>query len=277
MVEAEGLSMKLVAIAGAFGLVLAGCAHASAHPAQSQGQDPLANRKLVDLTHPFDAQTLYWPTETKGFQLTTLHHGPTPGGYFYAANSFCTAEHGGTHLDAPIHFAEGKTTADAVPLAHLVGQALVIDISAKAREDTDALLELTDLEVFERAHGPIAQGSLVLVRTGWSSRWPDRKAYLGDDTPGDTSHLHFPGISGEAAGALVARGVAAVGIDTASIDHGPSHDFMAHRTLMAADIPAFENLTGLEALPPRGALVIALPMKIAGGSGGPLRAIALVP
>ena len=261
-------------------LALGSCASAGATPTEQSSlpvQDPLAGRTLVDLTHPFDAQTLYWPTDTTGFAFTTLHHGSTPGGYFYAANSFCTAEHGGTHLDAPIHFAEGKTTADAVPLARLIGPALIIDITQQAAKDADALLGVAELEAFERAHGAIAEGSLVLVRTGWSSRWPNRKAYLGDDTPGNTANLHFPGISGEAAVALVARRVGAVGIDTASIDHGPSRDFMAHRTLMAADIPAFENLTGLEALPARGAFLIALPMKIAGGSGGPLRVVALLP
>src|SRR5262245_5263578 len=99
----------------------------------------------------------------------------------------------------------------------------------------------------------------------------DPKAYLGDDTPGDASKLHFPGISADAARALVARRIAAVGIDTASIDHGPSRDFMAHQILLGADIPAFENVASLDALPPRGATVIALPMKIGRGSGGPLR------
>ena len=270
--------MRLAAVLVA--LTLSSCASApatSAEHAPSPAQDLFAGRKLVDLTHPYDAHTLYWPTETRGFVLTTLHHGPTPAGFFYAANSFCTAEHGGTHMDAPIHFAEGKTTADAVPLDRLMGPALVLDITDESARNVDALLGVQHLEAFERAHGPIREGAMVLVRTGWSSRWPNRKAYLGDDTPGDTQHLHFPGISGEAAAALVQRRVGAVGIDTASIDNGPSHDFMAHRTLMAADIPAFENLTGLEALPPRGAYVIALPMKIAGGSGGPLRVVAMLP
>jgi kynurenine formamidase len=115
------------------------------------------------------------------------------------------------------------------------------------------------------------------VRTGWASRWPDRKAYMGDDTPGDASKLHFPGIGEDAAKLLVERKIAAVGIDTASIDHGPSKDFIAHQVLMAADVPAFENVADMSALPARGATIIALPMKIGGGSGGPLRIVAIVP
>jgi len=233
--------------------------------------------RMVDLTHPFDERTLYWPTSPSGFVLESLSHGKTPGGYFYAANKLSAPEHGGTHLDAPIHFAEGKATTEAVPLSRLVAPAVVIDITRKASADADALLVPEDLAAFEAAHGPIERGTIVLVRTGWAERWPDRKRYFGDDTPGDASRLHFPGIGAAAARLLVERQVAVAGIDTASIDHGPSKDFLAHRTLFAADIPAFENLTSLADVPARGALVVALPMKIAGGSGGPLRVIAIVP
>jgi kynurenine formamidase len=242
---------------------------ASTTPAPLEGE-------LVDLSHAFDADTIYWPTSPSGFELTKLHEGPTEGGYFYAANTLCAPEHGGTHLDAPIHFAEGRSTADTVPLSRLVGPAVVIDIAPAAATDPDTTLQPADIERFEAEHGAIAANTIVLVRTGWSERWPDRKRYLGDDTPGDASNLHFPGISKEAAQALVDREVAAVGIDTASIDHGPSQEFWAHRVLMAADIPAFENLMALDQLPATGATVIALPMKIGGGSGGPLRAIAIV-
>jgi kynurenine formamidase len=269
------IARSIVLLVGYVGL--ASCAPKSA-PASAPpcGLRPEGLR-MVDLTHAFDERTIYWPTDTAGFRLTTLHHGPTPGGYFYAANTFSSAEHGGTHLDAPIHFAEGKVTVDRIPLERLVGPLVVLDIAERAAREPDSLLEVHDVEAFERTHGRIAPRTLVLVRTGWSRHWPSKKAYLGDDTAGDASHLHFPGISAQAARAFVARSVAAVGIDTASIDHGPSRDFLAHRVLMAADIPAFENLTGLEALPPRGAILMALPMKISGGSGGPLRAIAVLP
>jgi kynurenine formamidase len=236
-----------------------------------------AGSQVVDLTHTFDETTIYWPNSPSGFVLHRLAHGMTEAGFFYASNTITAPEHGGTHLDAPIHFAEGMTTAEAVPLSRLIGPAVVIDMSAAAAQSPDALLAVSDIEAFERAHGAIAPGTIVLVRTGWAARWPDRRRYLGDDTPGDTSKLHFPGISRAAAEALVARGIAAVGIDTASIDHGPSRDFIAHQVLMKADIPAFENLAALDALPPRGALLIAWPMKIGGGSGGPLRAVAVLP
>ncbi len=236
----------------------------------------LDTARLVDLTHPFDAQTIYWPT-ARPFALETVAGGVTPGGFWYAANNFCAAEHGGTHLDAPVHFAEGRWTADQIPLARLIGQAVVVDIGEKAARDPDALLGRDDLTRFEAAHGPIPARAIVLVRTGWDGRWPDRARYLGT-AAADATQLHFPGVSAEAARWLTtARRIHAIGIDTASIDHGPSRDFRAHRELGNANVPIFENLSGLAALPPRGALFIGLPMKIGGGSGGPLRAVALLP
>jgi kynurenine formamidase len=237
-----------------------------------------AGSRIVDLTHSFDSDTVYWPTEKGGFVLQETAHGKTPGGWFYASNKFSAPEHGGTHVDAPIHFAEQGMTADVVPLAKLVAPAAVIDMRVAAEAQPDALLDVAAIEKFEKNYGPIVAGTIVLVRTGWASRWPDRKRYLGDERIGvAATAMHFPGISEAAAEALAQRKVAAVGIDTASIDHGPSKDFLAHRTLMAADIPAFENVTHLDLLPARGALVMALPMKIRGGSGAPLRIVAVVP
>jgi len=232
---------------------------------------------MVDLTHPFDQQTIYWPT-ARPFTLSPVAHGVTPGGWWYAANDFCAAEHGGTHLDAPMHFAEGHWTADQIPLDRLVGPAVVVDITAKAARDADALLTRADVEAAERVSSRIPDGAVVLVRTGWSQRWPDKKRYLGTDAPGDTAHLHFPGVDGAAAAWLTtARRIRAVGIDTASIDRGASTDFRAHRAFANANAPIFENLDALDAVPARGATFIGLPMKIGGGSGGPLRAIALLP
>ncbi len=232
--------------------------------------------RLVDLTHPFAPDTIYWPTARR-FTLTPVSHGHTAGGWWYAANDFCAAEHGGTHLDAPIHFAEGRATTDTVPLDRLLGPAVVVDVRARADADRDLLIAVSDLEAAERAGGAIPAGAIVLLRTGWDARWPDAARYLGTAAPGDTEHLHFPGLSEEAARWLVARRVDAVGIDTASIDRGQSRDFLAHRTLAAADVPVFENLADLGAVPPRGAIFLGLPMKIAAGSGGPLRAVALLP
>lgn len=250
---------------------------ASAPSAAAQSID-LSRYRLVDLTHAFGSRTLYWPTSPTGFRLEQLAFGPTPAGYFYSAYALSAPEHGGTHLDAPIHFAAGGVTADRVPLAQLIAPAVVIDVSAKAAADPVYRLTPDDVRAFERRHGRIRRGSIVLLRTDWSSRWPDRQTYFGDATPGDASKLRFPSYGVDAAALLVReRGVGALGVDVASIDYGPSTDFAVHRIAAAANVPGFENLTRLDELPPTGALVIALPMKIEGGSGGPLRAVALVP
>jgi kynurenine formamidase len=238
----------------------------------------LAAARFIDLTHPFDTSTIYWPTSPSRFQLDTLSWGSTPGGWFYSAFTVSTPEHGGTHLDAPIHFAEGGQTADQVPLERLIAPAVVIDISAQAAADADYRLTAADIATWEGEHGTIPTGAAVLLRTGWSARWPDRAAYLGDDTPGNASNLHFPSYGEEAARLLVEqREVGALGADVASIDYGASADFIVHQIAMARNVPGLENLTALDQVPPTGAWIIALPMKIAGGSGGPLRAVAVVP
>jgi kynurenine formamidase len=234
--------------------------------------------KVVDLTYAFDDKTIYWPTSPTTFQLNRLSYGKTEAGFFYASNAFCTPEHGGTHLDAPIHFAEGKRTADQIPVEQLIGPAAVIDVSAKAAADPDYRLTAEDVRAWEKKNGPIAKDTIVLLRTGWGKRWPDRKRFLGDDKPGDASNLHFPSYGAEAARYLVdQRTVKALGVDTASIDHGPSKDFIVHQIANGANVPGLENVANLEAVPETGAWIIALPMKIAGGSGGPVRVVALVP
>jgi kynurenine formamidase len=232
---------------------------------------------LVDLTHVFDEETIAWPGEASGFRRESSHNGPKGKLAHYAAGSFCTPEHAGTHLDAPAHFARGKATADMVPIGRLMARAVVIDISAKASADRDALLERADVEAFEASHGPISPGTIVMVRTDWSARWNNRGEYLGDGREGKTSSLHFPGIAPEAAHMLVERDVGAVGIDTASIDHGPSVDFAAHRIFAEAQVPTFENVTRLELVPATGGVVLALPMKVGQGSGSPVRIVAVVP
>jgi kynurenine formamidase len=252
-------------------------AFAAAQGAKAQSLD-LAAHRLVDLTHSFNERTIYWPTSPSTFKLERLAHGPTAAGFFYSANSLCTPEHGGTHLDAPIHFGEGRRSTEEIPLEELVAPAVVIDISKKAASDRDYRLSAADVLKFEERHGRIQPGTIVLLRTGWNKYWPDRKQYLGDDTPGDASKLSFPSYGEEAARLLVeTRKVAMLGVDTASIDYGRSTDFIVHRLSAARNVSGLENLTHLDRLPPRGATVIALPMKIEGGSGGPARVIALVP
>ncbi len=246
---------------------------------QEARPDPLASGNWIDLSHDFSSETIYWPT-AKPFTLEVVSAAVTPAGYYYAANNFGGAEHGGTHLDAPVHFAEGKHTADQIPLDRLVGRAVVVDVSRNAAANADYQMDAAALEEWERGHGRIPPEAIVLIRTGWSSRWADRARYLGTTKTGaaGVAELHFPGIDSTAAKVLAAeRRVKAVGIDTLSIDHGQSTAFLAHRILFAQNIPAFENVANLDRLPARGSFVIALPMKIRGGSGGPLRIVAVVP
>lgn len=241
-----------------------------------QGLCAIDDAKLVDLTHTFDEKTIYWPT-AKPFQWHRDAWGKSPGGYWYASASFETSEHLGTHMDSPIHFAEGKATTDTVPLRQLIGPALVIDVSRACAGNRDYELSRADIEAWEKKNGRILSGSIVLIRTGWSAGWQDRIRYMGTDVPGDVRNLHFPGISPDAAKLLVTRRVDGVGIDTASLDHGPSVAFQAHRVLNGAGIYGLENVANLERLPAIGATLIALPMKIRNGTGGPVRIIAILP
>ena len=238
----------------------------------------LSNAELIDLTWPYDEHTLYWPTSPSAFELKQLAYGATPGGWFYSSYAICTPEHGGTHLDAPIHFAEGMQTVDRIPLERLIAPAIVIDVADRAASNADYRLTADDVRAWESQNGTIAAGTIVLLRTGWGKRWPNRKAYFGDDTPGSTDNLHFPSYGEDAARLLVEeRRVAVLGVDTASIDYGQSRDFIVHRIANGADVPGLENVAHLDRLPARGALVMALPMKIAGGSGGPVRIVGVVP
>ena len=218
---------------------------------QPPAPEALAGWRMVDLSHAYGGDTLYWPTDTTGFRLDTLAEGQTPGGYFYAAKQFATAEHGGTHLDAPFHFAEGGSTAESIPLERLILPGVVLDVSQSAAANPDYLVTPDDVLAWEEDHGRVPEGSAVLIRTGWAPRWPDALAYLGDDTPGETGNLHFPGI-GEAAARLLVeeRGVGLLGIDTASVDYGQSTDFIVHRIGAAADVPNLENVADLSTLPP---------------------------
>jgi kynurenine formamidase len=236
--------------------------------------------ELVDLTHPFDAQTVYWPTDREGFVLEELFAGTTERGYYYTAKRFRAAEHGGTHIDAPVHFAEGRRALDEIPIERLLGPGVVVDVSPAATSDPDYEVTVSDFEGWEERHGPLPEGSIVLLRTGYGRHWGDRARYLGTERTGPeaVSELHFPGLHPDAARWLVERrSIGAIGLDTPSIDHGQSTLFESHRILFERDIPVFENVARLDALPETDFFVVALPMKIRGGSGGPLRAIAILP
>lgn len=241
-------------------------------PAQLEGS-------WVDLSHDMAEDSPFWPTADR-FRHEVASYGQTPGGWFYSSYNLSLSEHGGTHLDAPIHFAEGKQTADQIPLDRLIGPAAVIDVTAASAANRDYRFTVADVENWERKNGRLPDGAILLFRTGFSKFWPDRKSYMGTDErgPDAVAKLHFPGLSGELAKYLVEqRKVAAVGLDTPSLDFGQSKDFIVHRTLLGANIPGFENVANLEQLPPNGAMVVALPTKIRGGSGAPLRIVALVP
>jgi kynurenine formamidase len=260
--------MKRLAALGV-ALILGGAAAGSA-----LSIDPA---KVVDLTYGFGAETVYWPT-AKRFALEVVHHGETPGHFWYEANNFCAAEHGGTHMDSPAHFAKGKAVTDRVPVTAGIGPLVRVDVSAQAAADPDYRLAVADLERWEAVYGRIPRDAIVAMYSGWGARWPDAKRYLGTDQQGDVANLHFPGFSREAAEWLVReRDINAIAVDTPSIDYGPSTDFIVHQIINGADKPAFENLANLDRVPPAGATLIALPMKIEGGSGGPVRAIAVLP
>lgn len=235
--------------------------------------------KWIDLSYDFSDQTIYWVT-AEPFKRTTVAEGKTPGGYFYSAYNFSGAEHGGTHIDAPVHFAEGKKTVEQLAIDDLTGPAFKIDVSEKALANRDYLVSIEDIQKWEATNGALPAGAIVLLQTGYGKYWPDKKAYLGTDRTGPdaVAELRFPGLDPAAANWLVKnRRIKAVGIDTASIDRGQSTDFQSHVNLMTNNVPAFENVANLDQVPVKGAIIMALPMKIKGGSGAPLRIVGFIP
>jgi kynurenine formamidase len=239
----------------------------------------IAAGRIVDLTHPFDEETIYWPNAPE-FRLIRDFSGITERGYFYTANQFAAAEHGGTHIDAPIHFYENRESVDAISLERLIGEAAVVDVRNACAADRDHQISIDELRKWEQQHGHSLENMIVLLCTGYAHHWPDRAAYLGTAERGEAAvdKLHFPGLDPVAAQWLAEhRRPKLVGIDTASIDRGLSRRFQSHVTLFENNIPALENVANLSKLPAVGATVIALPMKIAGGSGGPTRIVAIVP
>ena len=255
-----------------FGLLLAASAVSASQPIAVSAQ-------WVDLSHDYSKDTIYWPTAA-GFELRVDSKGPTAAGYWYEANSFHTAEHGGTHMDAPVHFARGGNSVDEVPLRRLIGPGAVVDVAAQAFANANYQATVADIKHWEETHGPLPAGAIVLLRTGHGRYWPDAERYLGTAERGPMAvpKLRFPGLHPDAAKWLVAeRAINAVGIDTASIDFGQSKLFETHRILAARNMPVFENVANLERLPERGAFIFALPMKIKGGSGAPVRIVATLP
>lgn len=243
-------------------------------------QQHLASGQWIDLSYDFSDKTLYWPNNPTGFKLDTQFNGNTPAGYYYSSNAFFTPEHGGTHLDAPVHFAKEKWSSDQIPLQNLLGEAVVIDVSTNVGGNADYLVSIDDVTAWEKTNGNIPGDAIVFFKTGWGKFYPDAEKYLGTKAKGDSAvaNLHFPSISPGLATWLVKnRKLKAVGVDVASVDYGQSKDFKTHQILYAQNILGFENVANMDALPVKGAFIIALPMKIKGGTGGPLRIIAWIP
>lgn len=240
----------------------------------------------IDLTYALNDSTIFWPGGD-GFQLCMSCSIDSKFGYDYAAGTFSCAEHGGTHVDAPFHFAKDGRTVDQLPLNELISSCVLIDVARKCLEDSQKCYRLSAADILEHesTHGVIEPASIVLIKTGWHKYWKEgTKAYLGHDEmregtfDGENHSLAFPGIGKDAAELFVERKVAGVGLDTASLDAGDSKDFIAHRILLGNQIYGIENINeGIELIPARGATLMVLPMKISGGSGAPARVVAILP
>ncbi len=232
---------------------------------------PLGRTRVVDLSYAISDKLVAWPGDTRAFEAQR-NATVEKDGYF--TRSFWMLEHYGTHLDAPAHFPTGKTTVDQIPPQRLFGPAVVIDVRGEAEKDADYRLPAARLTEWERKHGRIPAGAVVLLRTGWAARWPDVRRYRNQDEKGV---MHFPGFSVEAVQVLIERRASGLGIDTLSVDYGASKDFPVHRHSHGADLYHLENLADLSELPEAGAFLVVAPIKLEGGSGGPCRVFALLP
>ena len=239
----------------------------------------LKNGKWIDLTHSFDEQSIYWPTNIP-FTHDTVFEGMTEKGYYYSSFKYAAEEHGGTHFDAPLHFAKGGNSIEEVGVDQLIGEGIVLDVREKVAANRDYLISLSDIINWEKKYGPIPEKSIVLINTGFAKYYPDKLKYTGTLLSGKegVANLHFPGLDPEAAEFLaVKRKINGVGLDTPSIDNGQSKDFRTHRVLFANNLTAYENLANLDQVPAMGSWIMAFPMKIKGGSGAPLRIVAFIP
>jgi kynurenine formamidase len=229
-------------------------------------------RAVVDLTHSINSKVPTYELEEKsGFKAQTV---ATIEKDKYFARNISLPEHFGTHIDAPAHFARGMWTVDQIPAERLLAPLDVIDVSTNAKSNPDYQLSVEDIANWEKLNGQIPPGAVVIAHTGWDARWNSIKEYRNADAKGV---MHFPGYSLDAAKFLVeARDVYGLGIDTLSIDYGPSQDFPVHQYTLSHSLYHLENVAELERVPPTGAMVVAAAMKLEGGSGGPVRILALL-
>jgi kynurenine formamidase len=230
---------------------------------------PTGKTRLLDLSYAINDKLVPWPGDARWFEAQ-VNATAEKNGYF--TRSFWMLEHYGTHLDAPIHFPPGKTPVDQIPAKQLFGPAVIIDVRAEGAKDADYQLPAARVEEWETAHRRIAEGSIVLLRTGWASRWPDAQKYRNQDIQG---RMHFPGFSVEAVKVLIQRKVSGIGCDTMSADYGASQDFAVHHLALGAGLYHLENLADLSAVPEVGAFLVVAPIKLEGGSGGPVRVFAI--
>jgi len=225
--------------------------------------------RVVDLGHAIRATDPSWdakPPYDRTVVATIEKNG-------YTGGRITIDEHFGTHVDAPAHFAKGGWTVDQIPVERLRRPGVRIDVSKQAAADADYRVTVADIKAFEAAHGAIPSDTIVLIATGWDRFWSDRARYMNDKN----GVKHFPGLTAEASTYLARdRHVAAIGIDTPSIDYGPSTTFDAHHASMALNVYHIENAARLTTLPATGFEVVVAPINIAGGSGGPTRVFAFM-
>lgn len=227
--------------------------------------------RILDLAYAINDKLVPWPGDERWFEAH-VSASIEKNGYF--TRSFWMLEHYGTHLDAPIHFPPGKIPLDKIPARQFFGAAVVVDVRKESAANADHQLPSSRLLDWEKQHGEIPEGAIVLLRTGWASRWPDRARYRNQDAGG---RMHFPGFSVDAVQQLIKRKISGIGCDTMSVDFGASDDFAVHRLALGAGLYHLENLSDLTDLPEKGAFLVVAPIKLEGGSGGPVRVFALLP
>jgi kynurenine formamidase len=261
------MRFKTFTLACAFLLTLFLFAQRHSQPAPRQLFDG-----VIDLTHSISEKAPNWEgTAESPYKAKPLASFEKKG---YFTRTISLPEHFATHIDAPAHFAPGVWTVDQIPPQKLVAPLAVIDVRGKAAANPDYLVSLDDLANWERDNGQVPPGAVVMARTGWNSRWNSMKEYRNAD---DKGVMHFPGFALDTVKFLVqARQMAGLGIDTLSVDYGPSKDFPVHHFTAKHDVYHLENVANLSQVPDAGAIVVVAPAKLEGGSGGPVRIFALL-